>query len=124
MSYVAGRLIRVPLVVAVIALILIAIVPLAMRFYDPFPIGRATPAVSIAIGPLGTTAVVVQQRTLAAVYQRPFLDLMVDATPCAMFPALAVHTPRASDSRDASDIALLAPRILNEPIGWRHSSLR
>src|ERR1700741_1471160 len=80
MSYVAGRLIRVPLVVALIALVLSAIVPLAMRFYEPFSIGRATPAVSIAIGPLGTTAVVVQQRTLAVIYQRPFLDLMLDAT--------------------------------------------
>jgi peptide/nickel transport system permease protein len=79
MSYVAGRLLRVPLVVTAIALVLIALVPLAMRFYDPFPLGRAAPAVQIAFGPLGTTTFVVQSRTLDVVYQRPFLDLMFDA---------------------------------------------
>ncbi len=46
------------------------------------------------------------------------------ATPCAMLPALAVTTPFASAPAGASAIALSAPRILNEPIGCRHSSLR
>ena len=45
------------------------------------------------------------------------------ATPCAMFPALVVQTPRRHSSGSACRIALAAPRILNEPIGWRHSSL-
>ena len=46
------------------------------------------------------------------------------ATPCAMLPALAVTTPRSSAPGGASAIAFIAPRILNEPIGCRHSSLR
>src|SRR5688572_5109021 len=46
------------------------------------------------------------------------------ATPCAMLPALAVTTPRSTVAGDAAAIALLAPRILNDPIGWRHSSFR
>ena len=46
------------------------------------------------------------------------------ATPWAMLPALAVTTPFASASGGASAIALSAPRILKEPIGCRHSSLR
>ena len=46
------------------------------------------------------------------------------ATPWAMLPADAVSTPRASASLDSRAIALAAPRILNEPIGWRFSSLR
>ena len=40
-----------------------------------------------------------------------------------MFPALAVSTPRSVCSGAACRIALTAPRILNEPIGCRHSSL-
>ena len=46
------------------------------------------------------------------------------ATPCAMFPADAVSTPRRSSSGFRRARALAAPRILNEPIGWRFSSLR
>src|SRR6185437_14832585 len=45
------------------------------------------------------------------------------ATPCAMFPAEAVSTPRASSSRPSSAMALAAPRILNEPMGCKLSSL-
>src|SRR5436305_850275 len=45
------------------------------------------------------------------------------ARPCAMFPALAVTTPFASSFAAAARIAEKAPRSLNEPIGWRHSSL-
>jgi len=41
-----------------------------------------------------------------------------------MFPALAVTTPRATASSEACRIALVAPRILNELIGWRFSSFR
>ena len=47
----------------------------------------------------------------------------IQATPCAMLPALVVQTPFAHCSGVAWRIALDAPRILNEPIGWRHSSL-
>jgi hypothetical protein len=39
-----------------------------------------------------------------------------------MFPALAVTRPAETSS--AFLAALYAPRILNEPIGWRFSSLR
>src|SRR6266849_2047160 len=46
------------------------------------------------------------------------------ATPWAMFPALAVHTPRASAAGPAAAIALPAPRSLKEPMGCRFSSLR
>ena len=44
------------------------------------------------------------------------------ATPWAMFPALAVTTPRGVSSVDACRIAFAAPRILNEPTGCRFSS--
>src|SRR5688500_376815 len=40
-----------------------------------------------------------------------------------MLPALAVTTPRAVSPAGACRIALAAPRILNDPIGCRHSSL-
>ena len=46
------------------------------------------------------------------------------ATPWAMFPALAVKTPRASCSLVACAMALVAPRSLNEPIGCRFSSFK
>ena len=46
-----------------------------------------------------------------------------NATPCAMLPALQVYTPRASSVGSASSMALVAPRILNDPIGCKHSSL-
>ncbi len=45
------------------------------------------------------------------------------ATPCAMLPADAVRTPRASCCGGRAAIALAAPRILKEPMGWRFSSL-
>src|SRR5687768_1664030 len=45
------------------------------------------------------------------------------ATPCAMLPADAVRTPRASCDAGIAAIALAAPRILKEPIGCRFSSL-
>src|SRR6185369_5137682 len=41
-----------------------------------------------------------------------------------MFPAEAVRTPRARSLAGICAMALDAPRILNEPIGCRHSSLR
>ena len=47
----------------------------------------------------------------------------IQATPWAMLPALVVRTPSAIVSRAVLRIALAAPRILNEPIGCRHSSL-
>ena len=45
------------------------------------------------------------------------------ATPCAMLPALAVQTPAANSSGGMRPIAFAEPRILNEPIGCRFSSL-
>jgi len=48
----------------------------------------------------------------------------VRAMPWAMFPALAVTSPLARASAGASLTALVAPRILNELMGWRFSSLR
>jgi len=39
-----------------------------------------------------------------------------------MLPALAVTSP--AETSFALRAALYAPRILNEPIGWRFSSLR
>src|SRR5436190_11840202 len=41
-----------------------------------------------------------------------------------MLPALAVYTPPARSAAVICRIALPAPRSLNDPIGWRHSSLR
>ena len=46
------------------------------------------------------------------------------ATAWAMFPALAVHTPRASSSSESNPMSDPAPRILNDPIGCRGSSFR
>src|SRR5262245_56518745 len=46
------------------------------------------------------------------------------ATPWAILPALAVHTPRASAAGSASASALPAPRILKDPMGCRHSSFK
>ena len=48
----------------------------------------------------------------------------VHATPWAMFPALAVTRPLARALAGASMTALVAPRILNELMGCRFSSLR
>ena len=48
----------------------------------------------------------------------------VHATPFAMLPALAVTRPLAHAPAGASMTALVAPRILNELMGWRFSSLR
>src|SRR5215831_302256 len=44
------------------------------------------------------------------------------ATPCAMLPAEAVVTPRASAAGSASATALPAPRSLKEPMGWSAST--
>src|SRR4029453_17500326 len=52
------------------------------------------------------------------------IRLANQATACAMFPALAVHTPFASSSSDSDPISEPAPRILKEPIGCRTSSFR
>ena len=48
----------------------------------------------------------------------------VQAMPWAMFPALAVTRPLARALAGASMTALAAPRILNELMGCRFSSLR
>src|SRR5450759_4959075 len=45
-----------------------------------------------------------------------------NATPCAILPAEAVSTPRSRNCRGVRAITLAAPRILNEPIGWRFSN--
>jgi hypothetical protein len=46
------------------------------------------------------------------------------ATPWAALPALTVQTPHAAAASGKSRIALYAPRILNDPIGCRHSNFR
>src|SRR5579864_7149876 len=46
------------------------------------------------------------------------------ATPWAALPALTVHTPRLRCSSGRRRTALYAPRILNDPIGCRHSSFK
>src|SRR3569832_1072198 len=46
------------------------------------------------------------------------------ATPCAWFPAEAAITPRRRSSGERWERQLKAPRILNEPVFWRFSSLR
>ena len=56
-------------------------------------------------------------------WHRTFRSRAHQATPCAMFPALAVHTPLASAAGSVRAIAFAAPRSLNEPIGWALSSL-
>jgi peptide/nickel transport system permease protein len=80
MSYVVGRLLRVPLVVSVIAILLIALTPLAMRQYAAFAVGRSTPCIARVPGPFGVQTFVTCEGSLAASYRTPFLDLMLDAT--------------------------------------------
>ena len=46
------------------------------------------------------------------------------ATPWAALPALTVQTPPRRCSSGRSRTALYAPRILNAPMGCRHSSFR
>ncbi len=56
--------------------------------------------------------------------QRVPVFFAASATPCAAFPALTVQTPLASSPGASRLTALYAPRILNDPIGWRVSSFR
>jgi peptide/nickel transport system permease protein len=77
-SYVAARLLRIPLVTVVIAVILLVLTPIAMQRYDPFRVGQSAPCVSFVFGPFGAATVVNCERTLSDVYSRPFLALMVD----------------------------------------------
>ena len=80
MTPVAWRLLRVPLVVALVSLVLAAATPLAMERYTAFAL-RGTSAQCVATLPgvfqIGVT--VSCERSLAALYRRPFLDLMADA---------------------------------------------
>jgi peptide/nickel transport system permease protein len=80
MSYMVGRLLRIPLVMSVIALLLIALTPIAMQQYTAFAVGRATPCVARLPGSFGVQTFVTCEGSLAASYRRPFLDLMLDAT--------------------------------------------
>ena len=79
MSYVPRRLLRVPLVALVIGVVFTALTPLAMNAYTAFPIGRSTPCVVQLGGPFRVQTVVTCERALSAKYERPFLDLMLDA---------------------------------------------
>ena len=80
MSYIIGRLIRVPFVVAVIAGVLIAAVPAAMGQYAAFRVGNAQGCISVVSGPFGRTTVFNCDQSLASLYHRPLNDLMLDAT--------------------------------------------
>lgn len=80
MSYVAARLLRVPLVTTLIGVLLASLVPVAMRQYAPFRVGQATPCVNAVFGPFGSVTISNCERTLSDVYRRPFADLMLDAT--------------------------------------------
>ncbi len=92
MSYVVSRILRVPLVVAVVWVVLSVVVPIAMTQYAAFVLrpGLAcvTPPQSIVAG--GTVAVVNATVTscasLAEMYRRPFFELFADG----MFRSLAL----------------------------------
>ena len=71
-------------------------------------------AASLASGACSGTAIVAGTPSSRAAH----------ATPWAMFPALAVTRPFARSAAGASMTALVAPRVLNELIGCRFSSLR
>jgi len=79
-SYVAGRLLRIPIVVAIIGAALLLVTPMAMRQYDPFPVGGVSPPVTFVPGPFGRVVFVAGPQSLSEAYRRPFLELMVDAT--------------------------------------------
>jgi len=80
MSYVAARVLRIPLVVVLIGRALLLLTPIAMRQYDAFAVGRATQCVTVIQGPFGRATLQNCQQSLSNLYHRPFLDLMVDAT--------------------------------------------
>ena len=85
MTSTVARLIRVPLVVVAVWAILAAVVPLAMSQYSAY---TPRPGVSCftttrSVGPLPNLA---QCLSLADLYRRPFLELMVDG----MFRSLAL----------------------------------
>ena len=80
MSYVAGRVLRIPLVVAVIAAVLLVLTPLAMSSYDQFSVGGITASVTAVTGPFGRQVFVTGPQSLSNAYRRPFIDLMLDAT--------------------------------------------
>ena len=46
------------------------------------------------------------------------------AIACAALPALMVTIPRSRCSFESVEMALTAPRGLNEPVRWRFSALR
>jgi hypothetical protein len=71
-------------------------------------------AASLASGAWSGTTIVAGTPSVRAVH----------AMPWAMFPALAVTSPLAQAPAGASITALVAPRILNELIDCRFSSLR
>ena len=80
MNYVAARLLRIPVVILVVGLLLAVLTPIAMQRYGAFTVGRSTPCVSVVAGPFGGLTPVNCERRLTDVYQRPFLDLMLDST--------------------------------------------
>jgi len=80
MSYIAARVLRIPLVVALIGSALLLLTPIAMGQYDAFAVGRATQCVSAVLGPFGRVTVRNCEQSLSSLYHRPFLDLMLDAT--------------------------------------------
>jgi hypothetical protein len=75
---------------------------------------RRSIAASLASGAWSGTTIVAGTPSARAVH----------AMPWAMFPALAVTSPLALASAGASMTAFVAPRILNELMDWRFSSLR
>jgi peptide/nickel transport system permease protein len=92
MSYVVSRVLRVPLVVAVVWMVLSVVVPIAMTHYTAFPLRpglRCVEPVQVVVAG-GTVAVinatVISCASLAEMYRRPFLELFADG----MFRSLAL----------------------------------
>jgi ABC-type dipeptide/oligopeptide/nickel transport system permease component len=81
MSYVAARLLRIPLVVAIVGGALAIVAPTAMRAYEAFPVGRAMSGLTVSTGPFGTRVLGPSfEQPLATLYRTPFSELMIDAT--------------------------------------------
>ncbi len=79
MTFVARRLLRVPLVIVVVAVVLALASSFAMEQYATFYI-PGTPRCGVStVGPFGAVTLLPCERSLAAAYRTPFLALMGDA---------------------------------------------
>lgn len=86
MNTIAGRLLRIPLTIAVVGTVLVAVVPLAMAHYAPYLVRPGIQCVRTAVPVRVDQPLPGMCRSLADLYRQPFVDLFVDS----MFRSLAL----------------------------------